>query len=111
MHEEAHSSLGSIYMKLQLKLDSALFVVCLLYGAPPGLITSSWQQPRTFGVPPSLPNQSMTAISSVVGQTGAPVAGASKIDPIQIPRPIPSSSVILHETRQGNQANRPPVIF
>ncbi|XP_054781200.1 protein transport protein SEC24 C-like isoform X1 [Prosopis cineraria] len=43
-----------------------------------------------------------------VGQTGAPVAGPSKIDPNQIPRPTPSSSVILHETHQGNQATIPP---
>lgn len=64
-----------------------------------------------FGMPPPLPNQSMTSVSPAVGQIGAPVAGASKIDPNQIPRPIPGSSVILHETRQGNQANPPPVIF
>lgn len=64
-----------------------------------------------FGMSPPLPNQSMTAISPAVGQTGAPVPGASKIDPNQIPRPIPGSSVMVHETRQGNQANPPPVIF
>lgn len=64
--------------------------------------------PRMFGMPPPLPNQSMTAISHSVGQTGAPVAGPSKIDPNQIPRPTPDSSVVLHETRQGNQANPPP---
>ncbi|XP_030959941.1 protein transport protein Sec24-like At4g32640 isoform X2 [Quercus lobata] len=77
-------------------------------GAPPPPITGSPQPPRMFGMPPPLPNQSMTSVSSAVGQIGAPVAGASKIDPNQIPRPIPSSSVILHETRQGNQANPPP---
>ncbi|KAI9089938.1 hypothetical protein K1719_028908 [Acacia pycnantha] len=67
------------------------------------------QTSQMFGMPPPLPNQSMTTtISPAVGQTGAPVAGPSKIDPNQIPRPTPSSSVILHETRQGNQATIPP---
>ncbi|KAK5802541.1 hypothetical protein PVK06_030142 [Gossypium arboreum] len=32
----------------------------------------------------------------------------TKIDPNQIPRPIPSSSPIVYETRQGNSANPPP---
>nr|XP_023914627.1 protein transport protein Sec24-like At4g32640 isoform X2 [Quercus suber] len=77
-------------------------------GAPPQPITGSPQPPRMFGMPPPLPNWSMTSVSPAVGQTGSPVAGASKIDPNQIPRPIPGSSVILHETRQGNQANPPP---
>ncbi|KAG6775195.1 hypothetical protein POTOM_018634 [Populus tomentosa] len=63
--------------------------------------------PRMFGMPPLLPNQ-MTAISPVIGQTGSPLSGASKIDPNQIPRPIPGYSVILHDTRSGNQANPPP---
>ncbi|XP_004497168.1 protein transport protein SEC24 C-like [Cicer arietinum] len=67
------------------------------------------QPPRMFGMPPPLPNQSMTTtISPAVGQTGAPMAGPSKIDPNQIPRPTPGSSVIVHETRQGNQATIPP---
>lgn len=60
-----------------------------------------------FGMPPPPPNQSVDAMPP---QTGAPLAGPSKIDPNQIPRPIPNTSVILHETRQGNQANAPPVI-
>lgn len=72
--------------------------------APPPLIPGSMQQQqRVFGMPPGgppLPNQSMT-----MGQTGQ-----SKIDPNQIPRLTPSSTVILHETRQNNQANPPPVI-
>ncbi|KAK7280562.1 hypothetical protein RJT34_25626 [Clitoria ternatea] len=76
--------------------------------APPPVPGSS-QPPRMFGMPPPLPNQSMTTtISPVVGQTGAPMVGPSKIDPNQIPRPTPGSSVILHETRQGNQATIPP---
>lgn len=60
--------------------------------------------------PPPLPNQSMTTIPTM-GQSGAPVSGTSKIDPNQIPRPIPSSSAIVYETRQGNQANPPPVFL
>ncbi|PKA54480.1 Protein transport protein Sec24-like CEF [Apostasia shenzhenica] len=43
----------------------------------------------------------------------SPLAGSqtstpSKIDPNQIPRPMPGSSIIIFETRQGNQANIPP---
>ncbi|KAL9356255.1 hypothetical protein Peur_049508 [Populus x canadensis] len=75
--------------------------------AQPPHIPGSAQPPRMFGMPPLLPNQ-MTAISPVIGQTGSPLSGASKIDPNQIPRPIPGSSVILHDTRAGNQANPPP---
>ncbi|KAK2405457.1 Sec23/Sec24 protein transport family protein [Trifolium repens] len=76
---------------------------------PPPSIPGTTQPPRMFGMPPPLPNQSMTTtISPAVGQTGAPMAGPSKIDPNQIPRPTPGSSVILHETRQGNQATIPP---
>ncbi|XP_027367987.1 protein transport protein Sec24-like At4g32640 isoform X2 [Abrus precatorius] len=77
--------------------------------APPPTVPGSSQAPRMFGMPPPLPNQSMTTtISPAVGQTGAPMAGPSKIDPNQIPRPTPGSSVILHETRQSNQATIPP---
>ncbi|XP_057422859.1 protein transport protein SEC24 C-like isoform X2 [Lotus japonicus] len=77
--------------------------------APPPPVPGAPQPPRMFGMPPPLPNQSMTTtISPAVGQTGAPMAGPSKIDPNQIPRPTPGSSVILHETRQGNQATIPP---
>ncbi|PRQ36896.1 putative von Willebrand factor, type A, Zinc finger, Sec23/Sec24-type, sec23/Sec24, trunk [Rosa chinensis] len=77
--------------------------------APPPQFPGSAQPPRMYGMPPQpLPNQSMTTISSAVGQTGTPMAGSSKIDPNQIPRPGPSSSVLLHETRQANQANPPP---
>ncbi|XP_058195522.1 protein transport protein SEC24 C isoform X2 [Rhododendron vialii] len=74
--------------------------------APP--IPGSSQPPRMFGMPPQPPDQSMATISPAMGHMGAPMAGPSKIDPNQIPRPIPSISVILHETRQGNQANLPP---
>ncbi|KAG5522503.1 hypothetical protein RHGRI_034613 [Rhododendron griersonianum] len=74
--------------------------------APP--IPGSSQPPRMFGMPPQPSDQSMATISPAMGHMGAPMAGPSKIDPNQIPRPIPSISVILHETRQGNQANLPP---
>uniref|UniRef100_A0A2N9GET7 Protein transport protein Sec24-like CEF n=1 Tax=Fagus sylvatica TaxID=28930 RepID=A0A2N9GET7_FAGSY len=75
---------------------------------PPLPFPGSAQPPRMFGMPPPpLPNQSMTAIPAM-GQTGAPVSATSKIDPNQIPRPIPSSSAVVYETRQGNQANPPP---
>ncbi|KAF4370869.1 hypothetical protein G4B88_012669 [Cannabis sativa] len=69
--------------------------------APPP-VPGSMQPPRMY------PNQSMTTIQSGIGQTGAPVAGSTKIDPNQIPRPLPSSSIIQHVTRHGNQANCPP---
>lgn len=71
--------------------------------APPPIPGPMQQSPRMFGMPPGgppIPNQSMA-----LGQ-----AGQSKIDPNQIPRLTPSSEVIFHETRQGNQANPPPVI-
>ncbi|XP_038725298.1 protein transport protein Sec24-like At4g32640 [Tripterygium wilfordii] len=75
-------------------------------GAPPP-IPGSVQQRRMFGMHPTLPHQS-TTISPATGQTGAPVAGPSRIDPHQIPRPIPSATAVVHETRVGNQANPPP---
>ncbi|XP_051115732.1 protein transport protein Sec24-like At4g32640 [Andrographis paniculata] len=69
--------------------------------APPPSGPMQPPPPRMFGMPPgppALPNQSMA-----LGQTGQ-----SRIDPNQIPRLAASSSVILHETRQDNQANPPP---
>ncbi|KAL3835375.1 hypothetical protein ACJIZ3_010111 [Penstemon smallii] len=67
---------------------------------PPPPTAGPMQQQPMFGMPPPppLPNQSMA-----LSQTGQ-----SKIDPNQIPRLAPSSTVILHETRQENQANPPP---
>ncbi|XP_010252184.1 PREDICTED: protein transport protein Sec24-like At4g32640 isoform X2 [Nelumbo nucifera] len=76
--------------------------------APP--IPGATQPPRMYGMPPP-PNQPMTGVPPAMGHlpvAGAPLGGTSKIDPNQIPRPIPNSSVILYETRQGNQANLPP---
>ncbi|OMO50138.1 Zinc finger, Sec23/Sec24-type [Corchorus olitorius] len=66
------------------------------------------QPPRMYAMPHQLPNQAMTTIPPAMGQPGAPGSGHSKIDPNQIPRPIPSSSPIVYETRQGNSANPPP---
>ncbi|KAK4486180.1 hypothetical protein RD792_008849 [Penstemon davidsonii] len=65
----------------------------------PPPIAGSMRQPMFGMPPPPLPNQSMA-----LSQTGQ-----SKIDPNQIPRLAPSSAVILHETRQGDQANAPPI--
>ncbi|XP_050235388.1 protein transport protein SEC24 C-like [Mercurialis annua] len=78
--------------------------------APPPQVPGSVQPPRMSGMAPPLPHQSMTTISPVMGQSGSSLAGVSKIDPNQIPRPIPSSAsaIVVHETRQGNQANSPP---
>ncbi|KAL8208448.1 hypothetical protein R6Q57_007860 [Mikania cordata] len=76
---------------------------------PPPPIPGSGQPPRMYGMQPPLPNQqSMATISPTMGAGGTAVTGPSKIDPNQIPRPIPNTSVLLHETRQGNQANPPP---
>ncbi|KAK8340134.1 hypothetical protein V6Z11_A08G082900 [Gossypium hirsutum] len=54
--------------------------------APPILGSTQAQPPRMFGMPQP----------------------PTKIDPNQIPRPIPSSSPIVYETRHGNSANPPP---
>ncbi|XP_071721477.1 protein transport protein SEC24 C-like [Rutidosis leptorrhynchoides] len=76
---------------------------------PPPPIPGSGQQPTVYGMQPPLPNQqSMATISPAMGAGGGAVTGPSKIDPNQIPRPIPNASVQLHETRVGNQANPPP---
>ncbi|GJW98355.1 transport protein Sec24-like protein [Tanacetum coccineum] len=76
---------------------------------PPPPIPGSAQPQRNFGFQPPLPNQqAMATISPAMSPGGAAVTGPSKIDPNQIPRPMPNPSVLLHETRQGNQANPPP---
>ncbi|XVE60320.1 hypothetical protein DITRI_Ditri05aG0119300 [Diplodiscus trichospermus] len=79
-------------------------------GTQPPIIPGSTQAqpPRMYGMPHQLPNQAMTTIPPAMGQPGAPLSGPSKIDPNQIPRPIPSSSPIVYETRQSNSANPPP---
>ncbi|KNA17733.1 hypothetical protein SOVF_077480 [Spinacia oleracea] len=72
----------------------------------PSSFSSSVQPPTMYGMPPPMASQTMAGMPSAVGQTGGPMA--SKVDPSQIPRPFPSPSVVLYETRQGNQANPPP---
>ncbi|XP_006352770.1 protein transport protein Sec24-like CEF [Solanum tuberosum] len=72
-------------------------------GAPPSAIPGSMQPPSMYGMAPPLPNQAVASITSSIGHSSP-----SKVDPNQIPRPIPNTSVVLHETRQGNQANPPP---
>ncbi|KAJ7979721.1 Protein transport protein Sec24-like [Quillaja saponaria] len=76
--------------------------------APPSSIPGSALPPGMYGMQRPFPDQSMTSIPPAIGQAGAPVIGSSKIDPNQIPRPIPSSSIMMHETRSGDQANPPP---
>ncbi|KAL4571843.1 hypothetical protein LXL04_018608 [Taraxacum kok-saghyz] len=79
---------------------------------PPMSGPSPGQPPRMFGMPPPPPSlsnqQSLATISPVMGAGGGAATGPSRIDPNQIPRPIPNPSVLIHETRQGNQANPPP---
>ncbi|XP_071724214.1 protein transport protein SEC24 C-like, partial [Rutidosis leptorrhynchoides] len=76
---------------------------------PRQVAPGSMQPPRMYGMPPPpLSHQQPTTIAHAIGQGGSPMAGPSKIDRSQIPRPIPSPSVTLHDTRQGNQANPPP---
>ncbi|EPS72258.1 hypothetical protein M569_02500 [Genlisea aurea] len=68
---------------------------------PPPPIPGPMQQARMVGMPPvGPPFQNQPASLNQTAQ--------SRIDPNQIPRFSHSSSVILHETRQGNQANPPP---
>lgn len=69
---------------------------------PPPMGPGAPQPPRMYGMPPP-----MTSI----GQHGAPTTGSSKIDPNQIPRPLPSSTAALYGTRSSNQANSSPVII
>ncbi|CAM8891355.1 unnamed protein product [Rhodiola kirilowii] len=76
-------------------------------GPPPGMPGSA-QPPRMYGMQTQLPNQSMATIPSAMGQGGPSMGGPSKIDPNQIPRPIPSSNMAIYETRVGNQASPPP---
>lgn len=68
--------------------------------------------PRMYGMAPPGANPGIGPIPGAMGQS--PISGAqgsspSKIDPNQIPRPMPTSSEIVFETRQGNQGNLPPV--
>ncbi|XP_008810270.2 protein transport protein Sec24-like At4g32640 [Phoenix dactylifera] len=79
-------------------------------GAPP-MPGTMQAPPRMFGMPPHMPGQPMAPVPPVTGHSplaGHQVSTPSKIDPNQIPRPVPNTSVVLFETRQGNQANIPP---
>ncbi|OMO96447.1 Zinc finger, Sec23/Sec24-type [Corchorus olitorius] len=61
----------------------------------------AFQPPGMLGGPPSQPNQ-------YSHQTGSSLEGSWKNSSNHLPRPIPCSSITLHDTRQGNQANPPP---
>ncbi|KAG1331481.1 Protein transport protein Sec24-like [Cocos nucifera] len=79
-------------------------------GAPP-MPGTMQAPPRMFGMPPNMSGQPMAPFPPVTGHSplaGHQVSTQSKIDPNQIPRPVPSTSPTLFETRQGNQANIPP---
>ncbi|XP_073013012.1 protein transport protein SEC24 C-like [Typha latifolia] len=63
------------------------------------------------GMLPNTLTQTMPPPLSSMGYSphaGAMVSTPSKIDPNQIPRPMPTSSVAVFETRVGNQASVPP---
>ncbi|XP_031488075.1 protein transport protein Sec24-like At4g32640 isoform X1 [Nymphaea colorata] len=75
-------------------------------GAPPPPNQPVPLGPPGMGHPPGTGLLGMTRAGSPVG--ASPMAGASKIDPTQMPRPLPTSSMITFETRQNNQANLPP---
>ncbi|ONK56215.1 uncharacterized protein A4U43_C10F5310 [Asparagus officinalis] len=68
--------------------------------------------PRMFGMPPTNSmGQQVAPVPPVMGHSPlstSQIGGPSKIDPNQIPRPTPSSSIAQFETRQSNQACIPP---
>ncbi|XVE89833.1 hypothetical protein DITRI_Ditri20bG0026500 [Diplodiscus trichospermus] len=72
--------------------------------APPTVMPDAVQLPTVFGIRPPQPNQLLSAID----KTGATLEDSGKTNLNQVPRPTPSFSSILHDTRQGNQANPPP---
>ncbi|XP_074291455.1 protein transport protein SEC24 C-like isoform X2 [Silene latifolia] len=72
----------------------------------PAAVASSQPPPMMYGMPPPMNSQNMAALPPDFNQTGGQMT--SKVDPTQIPRPIPDLSVIMYETRQNNQANPPP---
>ncbi|XP_078433802.1 protein transport protein SEC24 C-like [Wolffia australiana] len=78
------------------------------YQVPPSMPGVMQAPPRMYGM--AAHGQS-TGFPTAVGQS--PIAAAqgsspSKIDPNQIPRPVPTLSETIFETRLGNQANLPP---
>lgn len=67
--------------------------------------------PQMFGASPSSLTQRMPPVPPVMGNSPLAMTQPSippHVDPNQIPRPIPGSSVEIFETRQGNHANNPP---
>ncbi|KAG5607927.1 hypothetical protein H5410_029419 [Solanum commersonii] len=76
--------------------------------APLSAVPGSMQPPMMFGMTSLHSNQAEAAINPSMGHAGSALTGQSNFDSSQIPRPIPNSAVILHETRQGNKANPPP---
>jgi protein transport protein SEC24 len=74
----------------------------------PGSIPPVRMAPTATGQQPMTPPP-----GSVMGYSphaGAQVGTPSKIDPNQIPRPVPSSSALAYfETRQGTVVSPPPV--
>ncbi|CAN6362943.1 unnamed protein product [Urochloa humidicola] len=68
---------------------------------PMGMPGIPGMQPNTLG-PPGTPTMPYSP------HAGTQVSTPSKIDPTQIPRPMPEASVIIYETRQGGQATVPP---
>ncbi|XP_062201899.1 protein transport protein SEC24 B-like [Phragmites australis] len=82
-------------------------------GAVPGGMQPSMRMPgMPGGMPPNALGQGMPPASTPTmpysPHAGAQISTPSKIDPNQIPRPVPESSVIIFETRQGGQAAVPP---
>ncbi|TMX00005.1 hypothetical protein EJD97_001551 [Solanum chilense] len=76
--------------------------------APLSVVPGSMQPRMMFGMASLHSNQAEAAITPSMGHAGSAFAGQSNFDSSKIPRPIPNSAVILHETRQGNKANPPP---
>ncbi|KAL3338292.1 hypothetical protein AABB24_030437 [Solanum stoloniferum] len=76
--------------------------------APLSAVPGSMQPPMMFGMTSLHSNQAEAAITPSMGHAGSALTGQSNFDSSQIPRPIPHSAVILHETCQGNKANPPP---
>ncbi|KAH9301917.1 hypothetical protein KI387_013500 [Taxus chinensis] len=74
-------------------------------GPPRQLSQTIPPMPSSMGHPPG------TGVLGM-GQPGSPAgtqaSGPSRIDPNQIPRPVPSSTLSVFETRSNNQANLPP---
>ncbi|KAG2620540.1 protein transport protein Sec24-like CEF isoform X2 [Panicum virgatum] len=80
-------------------------------GAVPGGMQPSMRMPGMPGaMPPNALGQGMSLAPTptMPYSPHAQVSTPSKIDPHQIPRPVPETSVIIFETRQGGQAAIPP---